>query len=291
MFITENLIRSATRKCSDRLKIVLFNEEYDEYVRRLCALDHDFYIFTKTGGMWSSQMKPGNLTVVPSPENLPIRSYDFVISMNRANAHDKAFRFSSTLHLPVINIDMVSKETIVPRPFMTNLNIKEQGLIFNRKNVCAVGSSREISESWGSPKSFVIPPFCSNVKFGTVSKNKILLDSSMPDDYYKNIRLNKGNPIFTFKPEEAGAYLHLRQYIAPIMYDCLGAQLPIITIEHKEFDGISINKVQNIEQIYNIEIDKLAPSVSDKNLISQNTFIHEWQNVFNNINDSFFTKE
>jgi len=289
----ENIVRAATRKEEDTKHIIVINEQYDELVKRICLTGQEFYILRGSNSVaWNSLEHPHNLHIVNNLITACRRSFDFILCLNRANCYEEALRLSTVLHIPIIILDMTSSASKIPRPALSKINFPNMHLLEHRSAICYVGLSSIITESWSvTPnESFktTIPLFPMTLNH---SGDKILLDRSLPPEYYSQIKVDISNPKFTGNIEEAGAYLHVWENITPLLIDCIGSKLPVVSLGNMppELSDLTINHIHSPDLLYSLDVKQLK--VSDQNTTTQFEFVQSWNNLFKFINNFFFKKD
>ena len=179
----QNLIRSITRlqRSNTPLHIVTICKNTEKYIS-LFALTHSqdyFYILPHSS--WNSiiEKRPPNVHTL----NRLSPPIDYIICYDRAEQYDEAVVISQTLQIPIIIVDVCSKEMIRPQHLLEQMNNDVDLERLNRTAALYVANSKYIQESWDSNMngiSLEIPFGIDIEKFKTqdVSRSGIALDNN-----------------------------------------------------------------------------------------------------------------
>lgn len=306
MYTIENVVNSVTRQ-NKPLSILLFTDAYDDSISLLCETGHNFYLVCEANNVWQWDIpaRPPNLTVATTMNSLNKRSFDFSIVWGRASNFDKGYNISSAGHIPVIVIDMASSFSKLPMPFFTSATIDHPEAMFQRSGIVSVGITEIITKSWYSNYTkFSTTISLPSRPFNTTSKDKILIDRTLPQEYLNKVPIDISN--FTFDPQEAQLYLHLWQTVTPLMLNCMASKVPVVTFNSIEFKDIIDNKacvlIENIGDVANPTfVTEIESFISNANIIDnaytytlqQNTienFVQQWNRVLDYASNHFYLR-
>lgn len=301
MFVIENIIRKLTVTKNDKLNIIVYNDGNEDYINRLCWLDHNFYI--QNG--YNLPTKPYNLF---NGLDQSVRAYDAIIVFNRANMYDHAKQLSDKNHIPIINVDLVGSNSLLPIPFYTNVNMENAAALYQKSGTISVAASKEIYESWsnasiGLSTTIQIP----SIQLNPQQPQSILLDPQLPNEFVQSLPITILEPLFTTNIDRAAVYLHLWQHITPLMLDCMASNIPVVTFKSVEFNNIIESKaciiiddikyfnVPNILQqllaFKNLDVIKRnAVEYIEKRDTNKQDFIDRWTRIFNYVKKNIYMR-
>ena len=260
-----NIIRSVYRaNCSDidKLNILTICRNNEKYISSLCKTKHNFYIL---------QQHPWNNLIEQRPSTLQmITSYceplDYIICYDRAEQYEEALQIATQLHIPIILIDMCSKNMIRPHTVLEQFKPIDTDTL-RRQVVLQVFSNNHIANSWGnSETSIVIPIGIDSNKF---HNHQILTDQCV-------ISMDNNTP------PHIGTQIQqqLKQY-------------PIIPTDHQNLTDIAVNKSQYFINTYQTITVKTLEAMSAGNVViclkntdTENFINHEETGMLiNSLND------
>ena len=178
--IVRNLVRSVTREQEPQrpLRIVTMCHDTEKYISLLAQTQHDFYILPET---------PWNHLIEQCPSNIHVLSHisppmDYIICYDRAEQYDRAVIIARQLHIPIILVDMCSKQMIRPQHLLEQMKIIDLERL-NRKAEIYIYNDQHIQQSWAlgaNSISLVIPLGVDIEKFKTQDHNRsgITLDNN-----------------------------------------------------------------------------------------------------------------
>lgn len=288
MFAIENIIRSVTRNKEDKAHILIINNMYDDYINLLCQSNHFFYLINGINEIqqWSMPNRPYNLTIFQNPSFVTQRFFDYIISLDRINSYHKALELSTLYHIPLIHIDLCTSNTIIKRPFFTQVNIHHP-LPADIKSVANICIDNIIASSYPNNKNNIVVPIPAVFQLAA-NGNKILIDGLIQKEYLNVLNINQ--ELLTYNIEESKYYLHLWQCITPLLIQCMNSNIPVITFPCQELSEFQqhnlchfINHPTDINHIiYNINNDIVNNAKNYVNIhCSNNFFINIFNNIFN----------
>lgn len=236
MFAINNIIRSLSRKQEDKLNIVLINSFFDEYIKILTKLDHNFYIIAEAAQhkQWNSVRTIPNLQICSSQWDVSLINVDFIIAFDRGLLYHYASMLSHLWHIPIILVDIASSKVEYPMPIFQPY--EKKGPLIMNNGIINISCSKDVQESWSTPwtsevnYTIHIPPM-ENKK--PSNQHKILIDSNFTKEYLEQISLIIDDR-FTTNYEEAAVYLNLWQFYTPLMSNCLENEIPVVTFKENE---------------------------------------------------------
>jgi glycosyltransferase involved in cell wall biosynthesis len=144
----------------------------------LAQTQHNFYILPQT---------PWNNLIEECPSNVHVLNHisppmDYIICYDRAEQYDQAVTISKQLHIPIIIVDLCSKQMIRPQHLLEQLNAIDLARL-NRKAELYIYSDQYTEQSWtfGANSISLLIPFGIDVqKFETQDHNRsgIALDNN-----------------------------------------------------------------------------------------------------------------
>ena len=265
MYTINNIVQSALRKSDDRLSILVLNEHYDDYIKRFEYLDHDFYLANDMYGVpqWASPLGFNNIHIANRLQDHCLSHIDAIVVFNRAGLWERAKQLSDTWHIPLIVIDITCSANHVPLPFFATVAVNNPPQLFQRNGHVSVGITEDVANSWQSPYQSLsmhipIAPMPIQRK---ENADKILIDTSLPQEYIDSLPFVASPDKFTTDPTEAKIYLHLWRNVTPLMIDCMASDIPVITMSDQDFVDI-INK-------------QACVLIQDLQIVGQTTFLEE----------------
>jgi len=312
MYLTENIIRSATRKQDDNLSIIVVNDAQSDYVERLALAfpNHNFYIVQQLTGQsqqWDRPISFENIKYYLYLDDLPIKYVDLVICFNRMNAFDGALHINHDYHVPMANIDMASRNLKHQIPLKANLNIEDPAVLDRRFGNVAVGSSDFITESWRATNQKLNATI--DLPYKLINRkpdaNKILIDKAIPQEFVGELGIHLDNR-FTHDPAEAAVYCHLFMSPSCLMIDCMASEIPVFAFDSIDMSDYyqkelcymvkevnSVNSPTFLQEILAMEDRmKIAPRARDyvlkKN--SHEQFKNKWENILRYLSNSFYQR-
>jgi len=265
MYTINNIVQTAIRKPEDRLSILVLNEHYDDYIRRLECLDHDFYIANDMYGVpqWNSPKGFNNIHIANRLQDHCLSQLDTIIVFNRAGLWERAKSLSNVWHLPIIVVDITCSINHVPLPFFATVVVNNPPQLFQRNGNASVGITEIVADSWQSPyQSLSLPIAVPPIEIESKeAASKILIDTTLPQEYIDSLPFVASPDKFTTDPTEAKIYLHLWKNVTPMMIDCMASGIPVITMSDHDF--AEIIKEQS------------CVIIQDLNIVGQPTFVDE----------------
>ena len=266
MYTINNIVQSALRKSDDRLSILVLNEHYDDYIKRFEYLDHDFYLANDMYGVpqWASPLGFNNIHIANRLQDHCLSHIDAIVVFNRAGLWERAKQLSDTWHIPLIVIDITCSANHVPLPFFATVAVNNPPQLFQRNGHVSVGITEDVANSWQSPYQSLsmhipIAPMPIQRK---ENADKILIDTSLPQEYIDSLPFVASPDKFTTDPTEAKIYLHLWRNVTPLMIDCMASDIPVITMSDQDFVDIINKHKKGLDTIQEL-ISVWAPPVEN----------------------------
>jgi glycosyltransferase involved in cell wall biosynthesis len=160
------------------LRIVTICHNTEKYISLLAQTQHDFYILPQTPWNHLIEQCPSNVhTLIHTSPPM-----DYIICYDRAEQYDRAVIIARQLHIPIIIVDMCSKQMIRSQHLLEQMNIIDLERL-NRKAEVYIYNDQHIQQSWALDAngiSLVIPLGIDIEKFKTQDPNRsgITLDNN-----------------------------------------------------------------------------------------------------------------
>ena len=317
MFVISNILRSVTRTSESRFRCLSFCRENEKYLSSLSKCNCDIYIVRQDGlSDWKNSISPTpkNLFVLNTDLNsCNISYFDFVLCHGRLQEFDAAHKISSSLHIPLITIDHVSKRIFQKIPLHTTVNPSNhlEGRIGNIN----VALSEDIKSSWASAThgiSITIPTFVGKECFETKENRKdFLFDNNIASESISPMEhiLSSFNCVPRFSLDKAQSPIDFKYYIntwnnidnktlsaMAASCICLSPKTPDTeqVIRHGE-NGLLYTDMADLEKIMTEcksgRWDSIASNSKEyvlNNHADEKAFIDKWQKVFSYASSSFF---
>ena len=210
MFVMSNILRSATRTPESRFRCISFCRENEKYIGLLSKCNCDIYIVRQDGlSDWKNSISPApdNVFILNTDlHNCGISYFDFALCHGRLQEFDAAHSISSSLHIPLITIDHVSKRVFQKLPLHTTVNPNKN--LEERTGKINVALSEDIKSSWASSThgiSITIPTFVEKEHFETKKNRKgFLFDNNAPSESIAPIQsvISSFNCVPRFSPDK-----------------------------------------------------------------------------------------
>ena len=178
--IVRNLVRSVARVQQPQkpLRIITICHNTEKYISLLAQTQHDFYILPQTPWNHLIEQCPSNVhTLIHTSPPM-----DYIICYDRAEQYERAVIIARQLHIPIILVDMCSKQMVRPQHLLEQMNIIDLERL-NRKAELYIYNDQHIQQSWAlgaNSISLVIPLGIDIEKFKTQDHNRsgITLDNN-----------------------------------------------------------------------------------------------------------------
>lgn len=312
-----NIIRSVYRGSDtgiDKLNILTMCNNDEKYIALLCKTKHNFYILPQ---------QPWNNLIEPKPPNLqtitsPIEPLDYIICYNRAEQYEEAFKVATQLHVPIILVDMCSKNMIRPNTILEQFKTIDPDSL-QRQVVLQVFSNSHIQKSWGnSQMSIVIPIGIDPNKYHNShileDDCSIAIDNNTPNivgqqvqqqlKQYRTIPTDHNN-LSDIAVNQSKYFINTYKTITIKTLEAMCAGNVVICfkntdtenlISHQE-TGMLINSMEELPEVIDLlEKSKtlrihIAEQARAKIIAehSEDVFINQWQSAFNMIRSTFYT--
>ena len=315
-----NIIRSATRTKNDTLKCLTFCRENERYLRLFSQCNCEIYIIPKEGHSgWKKTVSslPDN-TFVFNNEDGFVHSrpfFDCIIANDRLQEFDIALSISTSLHLPIITVDHVSRKTLQKLPAASTVTVTSPlEARVGDINICL---SEDIKKSWNTNSqgiSIAIPPYIDKEAFEINGhKEGVVVDNNVPEQIMGNLtaKLSEFNLTPRF-PEQYlenknknKVYINTWNNIDIKTLEAMAAECITISprtpetediIEHGK-NGLLFSDISELPEMirasesgsYDKILNKAIETVKEKS-IDQESFVKKWNQVLAYISETFFLR-
>jgi len=317
MFVMSNILRSVTRTSESRFRCISFCRENEKYLSLLSKCDCDIYIVRQEGlSDWKNSISPApdNLFVLNADlHNCSVSYFDFVLCHGRLQEFDAAYNVASSLHIPLITIDHVSKRVFQKIPLHTTVNPSNH--LEGRTGKINVALSEDIKSSWASAThgiSITIPTFVEEEHFETKNNRKgFLFDNNAPSELIAPIQsvISSFNCVSRFSPDKVESPGDFKYYIntwnnidnktleaMAASCICLSPRTPETeqVIKHGE-NGLLYANIADLEKVMaeckSGKWDSIGSNSKEyilNNHADEKAFIDKWKKVFSYASSSFF---
>tara|TARA_R100000008_G_C3587425_1_gene173619 strand:- start:4187 stop:5173 length:987 start_codon:yes stop_codon:yes gene_type:complete len=325
MTVVKNIIRSLDRSCSNSnenpLNILVIFQGNEKYVTLLANnTAHNFYILPDQSWNSASEPQPENVYRINSCSD----ALDFILCFNRAEHYDQAQTLSRQLQLPIILVDLCSRNLIRPQHLAESISVKDMNLL-DKKPCYQVSSSEYIQNSWNAYEpATIIPIGIDSDKYINTSLEQqdqtIALDNNIPQEIGNMIQMQikppykliptdntaTATPDFTdIAVNKAHYFINPYKTVTIKMLEAMSSGALVICIRSPDTESIithlsngliinnidelapTLNIVENDPSLYN----KIIKTARDQ-IISQhslNTYKTKWNEVFERVRSLFYT--
>ena len=311
MYLAQNVIRSAIRESEDPLNILVINDLSYDYLERLalCFPQHKFFMvqsICKDNNQWDRPIACENLKYYVDFHELDDTYFDVIICFNRLEAFSIANNISNMYHIPLINIDFASAHTRYPVPFGANLTTQDSYI--NNRGIVSVGSTDFITGSWKVHNSKIGATIGLPYKIFNKNPNayKILVDKTLPQEFYDGLPINFDENLFTSDINEAAIYCHFLPNPTCLLLDCIASEIPIVS-----FNSVDLNEylqekfliiIDNVSKLshpnFAIEVKKFMESNNTlqnaKKYVEEHNkeinFKNKWNNILTYCSNTFYQR-
>lgn len=312
-----------------KLNIILFSSPiYEAYNYQLAKTGHNFYLWTeKFPGQWRQfyLTKPDNVYHLPPNQfflDLTL-DFDFIITHNRILQHDIATSIANALHLPIISIhhnDLQAGITDDQDRLLRFANVKVQELL-QRVGSINVYDTDAMMMNWQSPGS-VIPPGIDVEQFENITSETQKCIIPIIEDQTTLNRIMQALsaiiPVSVLNPawseqhlieqyKQGDIFINLNQHSIDLrMLEAMAAKCVVISRPNAILNSIFENG-KNIIYIesenallqavqFLLQNPKTAANIKQEALkiiqekFNINTFIHSWQQLFEQVSPIFYVR-
>tara|TARA_R110002110_G_scaffold113360_2_gene281530 strand:- start:586 stop:1548 length:963 start_codon:yes stop_codon:yes gene_type:complete len=317
MFVISNILRSVTRTPESRFRCLSFCRENEKYLDLLSKCNCDIYIVRQDGlSDWKNSISPApdNVFVLDADlHNCDVSYFDFVLCHGRLQEFDAANNISSSLHIPLITVDHVSKRIFQKIPLHTTVNPNNH--LEGRVGKINVALSEDIKTSWTSAThgiSITIPTFVGKESFETKENRKdFLFDNNAPAQSIAPIQnvVSLFNCVPRFTPDKVEKPGDFKYYIntwnnidnktleaMAASCICMSPKTPETeqVIKHGE-NGLLYENIADLKKVMTEcksgKWDSIGSNSKEyilQNHADEKAFIDKWKKVFSYASSSFF---